>query len=62
MRPIRPTWPRLNAIQDGLRIEAASARPFEPTDYDPASLDATRHGAAGRGKGGLDTRGDVRAA
>ena len=31
-----------NAIQDSLRIEAASARPFEPTEYDVASLDTVR--------------------
>jgi hypothetical protein len=46
-----------NAIQDGLRIEASSSRPFEPTDYDPASLDTVRAELLARGKGGLDTRG-----
>ena len=30
------------AVQDGLGLEAASARPFVPTDYDGASLDAVR--------------------
>jgi hypothetical protein len=46
-----------NSIQDGLQIEAASARPFEPTEYDVASLDETRRELLSRGKGGLDTRG-----
>jgi hypothetical protein len=32
----------VNALQDGLAIEAKSAKPFEPLDYDAASLDATR--------------------
>ena len=46
-----------NAVQDGLQIEAASARPYEATDYDQASLDETRKELLARGKGGLDTRG-----
>ena len=29
-------------VQDGLKVEAASARPFVPGDYDPTSLDTTR--------------------
>jgi hypothetical protein len=32
----------VNALQDQLRIEAGSARPFAPPDYDRSSLDATR--------------------
>ncbi len=32
----------VNALQDQLVIEAASAKPLEPTDYDTASLDGTR--------------------
>ena len=41
------------AIQDGLRIEAASTHPFEPADYDVASLDAARDGHAQLAAGGL---------
>lgn len=33
---------RVNALQDELRIEAGTSRPFQPPDYDRASLDATR--------------------
>jgi hypothetical protein len=32
----------VNALQDGFVIDAASAKEFEPPDYDRASLDATR--------------------
>ena len=32
----------VNALQDQLGLEAGSARPFVPPDYDQASLDATR--------------------
>ena len=32
----------VNALQDQLAVEAASAKPLEPTDYDTASLDGTR--------------------
>ena len=32
----------VNALQDQMRLEAASARPFVPPDYDKASLDTTR--------------------
>ena len=32
----------VNALQDQITLEAASARPFELPDYDRASLDATR--------------------
>ena len=32
----------VNALQDGLAVEAASAKPFVPGDYDADSLDATR--------------------
>ena len=46
-----------NAVQDGLRIEATSARPFEATDYDRASLDKTRMELLARGSDGLDTTG-----
>ena len=45
------------AIQDGLKLEAASARPFEPEDFDRASLDAVRAELLGRASGGLDTKG-----
>jgi len=30
-------------LQDQFRVEAQSAQPFQPTDYDTASLDATRN-------------------
>ena len=33
----------VHALQDQFRLDANSARPFEPTDYDTASLDATRN-------------------
>jgi hypothetical protein len=46
-----------NAIQDRLRIEAASARPFEPTDYDAGSLDTVRKELLARASGGLNTQG-----
>ena len=46
-----------NAVQDGLRIEAASAQPFEPTDYDQASLDEPARSCWLAARGGLDTRG-----
>lgn len=46
-----------NAVQDGLRIEASSARPYEATDYDASSLDATRKELLARGEAGLDTKG-----
>ena len=32
----------VNALQDGLAVEASSSKPFEPPDYDTATLDATR--------------------
>jgi hypothetical protein len=32
----------VNALQDAMRLTAGSARPYEPPDYDPASLDVTR--------------------
>lgn len=41
-----------HAIQDGLALDAASNRPFEPADWDTASLDAVRdelRAAAGEG-------------
>jgi hypothetical protein len=44
------------AIQDGLVVEASSAKPFVPGDYDTASLDATRREILGRAQGGFDSR------
>jgi hypothetical protein len=32
----------VHALQDGIRIAAGSSRPFEPGDYDTATLDGTR--------------------
>jgi hypothetical protein len=32
----------VHALQDQFQLDAQSARPFEPTDYDKANLDATR--------------------
>ena len=32
-----------HALQDQFQLHATSARPFEPTEYDPASLNATRN-------------------
>jgi hypothetical protein len=43
------------AIQDGLTIDAASARPYEAADFDAASLDAVRAELLERAKGGLAT-------
>jgi hypothetical protein len=46
----------VNALQDGLTVEARSAKPFECPDYDTASLDATREAllALARGLTGFD--------
>jgi hypothetical protein len=46
----------VNALQDGLALEAGSAKPFAPPDYEPASLDATRQAllALARGLSGFD--------
>jgi hypothetical protein len=46
----------VNALQDGLAVDAASARPFELPDYDAASFDATRQSllALARGLTGFD--------
>ena len=44
-------------VQDGLKLEAASARQLEPADFDAASLDAVRTELLGRASGGLDTKG-----
>jgi hypothetical protein len=41
------------AIQDGLAIEARSARPFEPTDFDAGSLDTVRAQLLEQAAGGL---------
>jgi hypothetical protein len=41
----------VNALQDGLAIEAGSAQPFQPPDYDGASLDATREALLALAKG-----------
>ena len=44
-------------VQDGLQVEAASARPFVPGDYDPTSLDTTRSELLERAKGSaLDSK------
>lgn len=57
---VDPTDPadvaEVNALQDRLVIEAASARPFEAPDYDPESLDATRTAllSLARGLNGFD--------
>ena len=40
-------------LQDGLGIEAASARPFVPGDYDTSSLDATRAAILEQARGGI---------
>jgi hypothetical protein len=42
---------RVNALQDGLLLEAGSARPFEHADFDEVGLDATRDGLAALGRG-----------
>lgn len=42
-------------LQDGLVVEAASARPFEPGDWDTDSLDAVRAQLFERAKGGFAT-------
>ena len=39
-----------HALQDQFQLHATSARPFEPTEYDPASLDATRNAILGLAK------------
>jgi hypothetical protein len=46
----------VNALQDGLAVEAASAKAFEQPDYDTATLDATRSLLLelARGLGGFD--------
>jgi hypothetical protein len=46
----------VNALQDGLAVEAVSSTPFRAPDYDPASLDATRAALLGlaRGLSGFD--------
>jgi hypothetical protein len=55
----------VNALQDELRIEAGSSKPFEQPDYDTASLDATRQALLelARHVGGFDHafggRGDI---
>lgn len=47
----------VNALQDSLKIEAGSARPYTHPDYDPASLDATRTLLLKLAEGIPDTRG-----
>ena len=49
-----------NAIQDGLRIDAASARPFEPTDYDAHVVGRGPQGVAGSRQERARYAGDVR--
>ena len=39
------------SLQDQLRVEAASSRPFVPTDFDSATLDATRRSLQELGRG-----------
>ena len=41
----------VNALQDGLTLEAASSKPFAAPDYDTASLDATRRALLELAKG-----------
>ena len=47
----------VNALQDSLKIEAGSARPYTHPDYDPAGLDATRTLLLKLAEGIPDTRG-----
>lgn len=46
----------VNALQDGLAIEAASANPYRHPDYDSTSLDATREALSKLSEGLSDTR------
>ena len=46
----------VNALQDGLVIEAAAASPYRHPDYDSTSLDATREALSKLGQGLSDTR------
>ena len=41
----------VNALQDGLAVEAASSKPFEAPEYDSESLDATRAALLGLARG-----------
>ncbi len=45
----------VNALQDGLLIEAASADPYDHPDYDGTSLDATREALSKLAEGVSDT-------
>jgi hypothetical protein len=56
---------QVRALQDGVVVEAGAARPFEPGDWDTASLDATRDALLQLAKGydgferAFGRRGDV---
>lgn len=48
---------KVNELQDGIKVEAKSAKPFVPPDYDMASYKATLAGLLELGKGVPSSRG-----